>query len=88
MVEDEDEDEVEKPAPKKARGASAKEPSAKPTRTKASPSPNKDVPMDEDMPVGDMKRYLTKSSWNDLVDEVTTVEFDQESQQLYVYFSL
>jgi 2-iminoacetate synthase ThiH len=43
---------------------------------------------DEAQEIKDMKEYMNRASWDTLVQEIDTVERDEEVEELIVYFRL
>jgi hypothetical protein len=81
-ISDDSADDREPPSKKRSRNG-AKASSSK-GKSVTSPSP---ITVDEDMPVGDMKKYLAIPSWEHIVAHVDTVE-RTDGGLLEVYFTL
>ncbi|PPQ94456.1 hypothetical protein CVT25_002547 [Psilocybe cyanescens] len=80
LADDMDVDEIEKP-PKKAR-TSAQPPKSKVKKIRSS------SPESEEQVIGTMKQYMNLKNWEGLVKTVDTVERQESSNKLVVYFTL
>jgi len=86
--EDDDSDHSPKKKPKKSNGAEAKpKRGATSKKTLEVSQDDEDQEMDDDAPIGDMKKYLKIATWEHLVQEIDTVERTPKGQ-LEVYFRL
>jgi hypothetical protein len=78
---EEEEEEEERPAKKPRKNSSTT--AKKATKREKTPEPE---PEDEDEPLGNMKKHMTISSWENLVTKVDTVE--RVDGELWCYFTM
>ncbi len=89
---DEDDEEEEETQPKKARSASTKATTKSISTNAARKSTAKQQSPSEAvvdiLEIGHVIQYKDLKNWDKVVEEITTVERDSESRELYIFFTL